>query len=83
MVFVKNKDQSKLIKTEATFQIGIYKTQLFNFIIFFLFQSGSPPKWPKCVQKGSKYNFEQLITVIAPLNVVGSLRKLVRLLSGC
>ena len=35
-------------KTEATLKKGIDEAKLFHFIIFFPFQSGSPPKWPKC-----------------------------------
>ena len=44
-------------KTEAMLPKRIDKTQLLPFVWFFPFQSGNPPKWPKCVQKWSKYNF--------------------------
>ena len=44
-------------KNNGTLKIGIDKTFFFLFIHFFPFQSGSPPKWPKCVKKWSKFHF--------------------------
>ena len=58
----------------------------FSFYSFFSFSVGKSSKMAEMCQKMVKIQLCQLITVIAPLNVVRSVRKLVRLLwryQGC